>query len=305
MSDKSAQKDPSMEEILGSIRRIISEDSAQGGSSPVVGGEIEDDDDVLELTDEVSEEEPSENRREPVFGIRPAQPADSSQADEGEARREPVLGLKRIQQPAEEFEDHQAATADETMEETMAEETPPEEPAWPAAETLPEDYQAGTEDMPESAQEELVAMDESEPGDLYEEEGEQEGGYADAGYAAAEPQDVEREWPDQQEEQPMTMPSDEPAGGEDTQSTETDSGEVMSEAASDATTAALSELNRAMSEKGSRMKVGEGDVTIAEVVKDLMRPMLREWLDENLPGIVERVVKREIQKLVDRTQDDD
>jgi len=301
MSDKSAQKDPSMEEILGSIRRIISEDSAQGGSSRTGDAEIEDDEDVLELTDEVSEEEPSENRREPVFGTRPAHTTEASQSDEGEARREPVLGLRRTQPPIEKSEEYQAAA----IEETMAEETPSEEPGWPAAEALPEDYEAGAEDMPESMPEEPGAIDVSGSGDQYEDAGEQEGAHADAGYVAAEPLDVEHEWPVQQEEQPMTMPSDEPAGSGETESTETETGEIMSETASEATTAALSELNRAMSERGSRMKVGEGDVTIAEVVKDLLRPMLREWLDENLPGIVERVVKREIQKLVDRTQDDD
>lgn len=301
MSDKSAQKDPSMEEILGSIRRIISEDSAQGGSSRVSGAEFEDEEDVLELTDEVAEEEPSESRREPVFGIRPVQNTEQPQGEEADARREPVLGLKRTQPPADELEEHPAAE----VEETLAEEAPPEEPAWPEAEALPEDYQSDTEDMPETMPVESDMEGEAGPGDLYEDAGAQEEAYADAGYAAAEPQEVESEWPVQQEEQPMTMPSDEPAGGGETESAGAETGEIMSEAASEATTAALSELNRAMSERGSKMKVGEGDVTIAEVVKDLLRPMLREWLDENLPGIVERVVKREIQKLVDRTQDDD
>ena len=48
-----------------------------------------------------------------------------------------------------------------------------------------------------------------------------------------------------------------------------------------------------------------GEATVSDMVKELIRPMLREWLDENLPGIVERVVRREIQKLVDRAEADD
>jgi hypothetical protein len=29
----------------------------------------------------------------------------------------------------------------------------------------------------------------------------------------------------------------------------------------------------------------------------LMRPMLSSWLDQNLPGIVERIVREEVEKL--------
>lgn len=300
MSDKSAHKDPSMEEILGSIRRIISEDSAQGGPAQVGGVEVEDDEDVLELTDEVSEEEPAESRREPIFGIRQVQPGEPQHGEEEETRREPILGLKRAQPADDAPEEYSAA-----VEETVAEETPPQEPGWPDAEALPEDYEAGTEELPESLSEQAEMPGEAGSGEPYEHAEVEEQPHGYEGYEAAEPQHDQSELP-AQEEQPMTMSmsSDESAGGEGTESAP-GSGEIMSESASEATSAALGELNRAMTERGNRMKVGEGEVTIAEVVKELLRPMLREWLDENLPGIVERVVKREIQKLVDRTQDDD
>jgi hypothetical protein len=29
----------------------------------------------------------------------------------------------------------------------------------------------------------------------------------------------------------------------------------------------------------------------------MMRPMLREWLEENLPGLVERIVRAEIERV--------
>jgi len=104
----------------------------------------------------------------------------------------------------------------------------------------------------------------------------------------------------------MSMASDEsaesgPAEGSSEELTDT----IMSETATSATSAALTELNRAMAEMGSKTRIGDGDVTLAEMVREMLRPMLREWLDQHLPGIVDRVVKREIQKLVDRTQDDD
>jgi hypothetical protein len=40
-----------------------------------------------------------------------------------------------------------------------------------------------------------------------------------------------------------------------------------------------------------------GSQTIDDLVREMMRPMLRDWLDNNLPGMVERLVKQEIQRL--------
>ena len=40
-----------------------------------------------------------------------------------------------------------------------------------------------------------------------------------------------------------------------------------------------------------------GPKTIEDLVKEVMRPMIREWLDDNLPSLVERMVGREIERL--------
>ena len=40
--------------------------------------------------------------------------------------------------------------------------------------------------------------------------------------------------------------------------------------------------------------------TIEELVKEMLRPMLKEWLDRNLPPMVERFVEREIVRLTCR-----
>ncbi|HLQ92111.1 MAG TPA: DUF2497 domain-containing protein [Xanthobacteraceae bacterium] len=37
--------------------------------------------------------------------------------------------------------------------------------------------------------------------------------------------------------------------------------------------------------------------TIEDLVKEMLRPMLKAWLDENLPGLVERLVRAEIERV--------
>jgi uncharacterized protein len=37
--------------------------------------------------------------------------------------------------------------------------------------------------------------------------------------------------------------------------------------------------------------------TLEDLVKEMLRPMLKSWLDDNLPGMVERIVKGEIERV--------
>jgi cell pole-organizing protein PopZ len=37
--------------------------------------------------------------------------------------------------------------------------------------------------------------------------------------------------------------------------------------------------------------------TLEDLVKEMLRPMLKAWLDDNLPGLVERIVKGEIERV--------
>lgn len=37
--------------------------------------------------------------------------------------------------------------------------------------------------------------------------------------------------------------------------------------------------------------------TLEDLVKELLRPMLKEWLDDNLPSMVERMVRQEIERI--------
>jgi cell pole-organizing protein PopZ len=65
--------------------------------------------------------------------------------------------------------------------------------------------------------------------------------------------------------------------------------ELLSPASTAAVSAAFNSLATAVISEHAR--------TLEDIVKELMRPMLREWLDENLPGIVERMVRNEIERV--------
>jgi cell pole-organizing protein PopZ len=43
--------------------------------------------------------------------------------------------------------------------------------------------------------------------------------------------------------------------------------------------------------------VRSGETSLEGLVRDMLRPMLAEWLDKNLPEIVERLVKAEIARI--------
>jgi cell pole-organizing protein PopZ len=43
--------------------------------------------------------------------------------------------------------------------------------------------------------------------------------------------------------------------------------------------------------------LGNNARTLEDLVKEMLRPMLRAWLDDNLPGLVERLVRAEIERV--------
>ncbi|HET6972085.1 MAG TPA: DUF2497 domain-containing protein [Phenylobacterium sp.] len=47
----------------------------------------------------------------------------------------------------------------------------------------------------------------------------------------------------------------------------------------------------------SDLLVPHSDRTLEDVVRDLLRPLLQSWLDENLPGIVQRAVETEVERI--------
>ncbi|HYF06946.1 MAG TPA: DUF2497 domain-containing protein [Acetobacteraceae bacterium] len=66
-----------------------------------------------------------------------------------------------------------------------------------------------------------------------------------------------------------------------------------------ATAASVGELLRAVSaDRGSA--VGRPGVTLEDIVREEMRPVIKEWLDRHLPAMVERLVRAEIERVVSR-----
>ncbi len=43
--------------------------------------------------------------------------------------------------------------------------------------------------------------------------------------------------------------------------------------------------------------LGNNARTLEDLVKEMLRPMLKGWLDDNLPGMVERIVRAEIERV--------
>jgi len=49
--------------------------------------------------------------------------------------------------------------------------------------------------------------------------------------------------------------------------------------------------------------MGNGARTLEDMVIELMRPLLKNWLDQNLPATVERLVQKEIERISRKAQD--
>jgi hypothetical protein len=47
--------------------------------------------------------------------------------------------------------------------------------------------------------------------------------------------------------------------------------------------------------------IGNGSRTLEDMVIELMRPLLKEWLDQNLPAVVDRLVQKEIERIARRS----
>lgn len=69
----------------------------------------------------------------------------------------------------------------------------------------------------------------------------------------------------------------------------------------EAAAASLSHLTKMFS-ADRQASVGNGDLTLEAMVRALLRPLLKEWLDRNLPDVVERVVKKEVARVMDRLE---
>jgi uncharacterized protein len=75
---------------------------------------------------------------------------------------------------------------------------------------------------------------------------------------------------------------------------------ILSSATSGAAAAAFAQLAALPRDRHreSELPLGSADRTLEDLIRDLLRPLLQTWLDEHLPGIVERLVREEIARVV-------
>jgi cell pole-organizing protein PopZ len=98
---------------------------------------------------------------------------------------------------------------------------------------------------------------------------------------AKAPEPAPRREPEPRWETPTPAPAFTPPSGMEDR--------LLSTATNDAVTGAFGALTNTILSNNAR--------TLDDIVKDMLRPMLRAWLDDNLPPLVERLVKQEIERV--------
>lgn len=91
---------------------------------------------------------------------------------------------------------------------------------------------------------------------------------------------------------------DEPVQTEQARTTE-----MMSASAATVATGAFAKLSQVLQRTPEEVSVADNSGrTVEQFFEDIARPMLKDWMDEHLPAIVERLVEKEIQKIARRAE---
>ena len=80
--------------------------------------------------------------------------------------------------------------------------------------------------------------------------------------------------------------------------------EIITGQTAASTLGSMAKLSTSMPVSRSGKYRGYDGVTVEDIVRDALHPLLREWVDENLPDMVESLVQAELQKLSNRLKDD-
>lgn len=80
-----------------------------------------------------------------------------------------------------------------------------------------------------------------------------------------------------------------------------DSDQAVSDPAARASSDALQELARVLLSQRD-IAIGSRDITLEGLLREILRPLLREWLDRNLPYLIEELVNKEISHKVNRAE---
>jgi cell pole-organizing protein PopZ len=80
---------------------------------------------------------------------------------------------------------------------------------------------------------------------------------------------------------------------------------ILTDAARAAALTGFSKLTGTMNmDRGTTPHASSGGSSLEDIVRDMLTPMLRTWLDENLPPIIEKLVQKELDKLARKAMDD-
>lgn len=93
-----------------------------------------------------------------------------------------------------------------------------------------------------------------------------------------------------------------PAAPVETYAQDTES--LISERTADAAASEMAKLftSNVAVERDEPARVGR--VTLEDIARDLMRPLIKTWLDENLPRVIDKIVSRELEKIARRARDE-
>ena len=78
---------------------------------------------------------------------------------------------------------------------------------------------------------------------------------------------------------------------------------LLSSSAADASTASMAKLLSTNIAVERELPGRVGNVTLEDMTRELLRPIVKSWLDQNLPKIVEKTVQKEIEKLSRKAMD--
>jgi uncharacterized protein len=231
MTQPAKSQEPSMEEILASIRRIIADDDAS--KSPPKPAE--------------SPRAAAPSRSAAALAVSPPaeEPERSPSAIEAESEDLAVTGLQ----------DPDILDLTESM--AAPEFTEPE----------PMPQRASLDKIENTPRSEDV---ESEPVAHDVLELDEEPGFAAAPVAAPEPETIDKQ-------QRLGVPG------------VSERGQLLSGATTAAVDSAFNALAQTVLVQNAR--------TLEDLVREMLRPMLKTWLDDNLPGLVERLVRGEIERV--------
>ena len=79
--------------------------------------------------------------------------------------------------------------------------------------------------------------------------------------------------------------------------------EVMSSPTIAAGTDVLADLAKAILDRRDvAIDDARHSLTLESMTREMLKPLLREWLDRNLPYLIERLVKKEIDTMINRAE---